>query len=467
MTSYSISDTRLDELSSALGNVAGGLQDLEREWVSQKLRAQMYEIVLSSVFSGLHTILVLVAVYLLCRKGLGNVPMFIMLVIILSLYTSTTVYWATVLAEAFREVRFIMTGIASEASRLNTITSNFRQAVVESGTGSIDSSLSSAVQEQLTSWWPRPTQECVGTASLTVNVVLGDAVVWWRALVLWQRCPARRCVYSIFLVCITLIPGVVVTTQACNSGSSPILLSSGGSSATVSSGSFYIRDEWGLAASVLSLLANFLSTSLIAYKAWEHRRLVRLGLGRGSARTRVEKALALLIESGTIYCVLWILIVAYQAGSITMSPTAYIYRFHFIVEGCLIALIAIYPTLIVILVAMNQSQCEATLSGQSCYNLRFSMGGTSQSGVTGTSLTQATETETETATNLSQCDHFRPKPPRAAKQRGSGSNTYCPFAYAARTFKGLAAVAEDPELKRKSSTSKTPLDVQKLEGGVS
>ncbi|KAI0752534.1 hypothetical protein C8Q80DRAFT_459599 [Daedaleopsis nitida] len=358
-----LTTARVEELSSALDGVAADLQGLGQDWLSEKLRGQIYEVILSCIFAGMYTMLVLFAAYLLSRKGLQHSQTLIMLMIILALYISTTVYWATLLAETFHELRSIISNIFYEGSRVSTVVENFRQVVLDNGSATIDSGFSSAVQDQLKSWWPRPTQECAGTATLTFNVVIGDAVVWWRALVLWKRCPFRRCAYSCLLVCITLIPGAIVTTHGCRASASPVILTSGEGTTTITSGSFYIRDTWGLVASVFSLLANAVSTSLIAYKAWDHRKLVRMSLGSGSTRSRVERSLGLLVESGSIYCLLWLFIVVYQACAITLTAPTFIYRFHFFVEGCLIALIGIYPTLIIILVAMNQSQCEATLSG--------------------------------------------------------------------------------------------------------
>ncbi|KAI0752553.1 hypothetical protein C8Q80DRAFT_461006 [Daedaleopsis nitida] len=367
----SIATARVDQLSSALEDIAADLQGLGQNWMSERLRVQLYEVILSSVFAGLYTMLVLFAAYLLCRKGLKNTQLLIMLIIILTLYTSTTVYWATLLSETFHELRTVVNDLFYESARMDIVMSNFRQVVLESGTATIDSGFSSAVHSQLRSWWPRPTQECVGTATLTLNVVVGDAVVWWRALVLWKRCPFRRCAYSCLLVCVTLIPGAIVTTHGCRSSSSPLILTSSAGTAAITSGSFYIRDRWGLAASVLSLVANGIATGMIAYKAWQHRRLVHLSLGTGTPRSRVEKSLALLVESGSMYCLLWLMMVIYQACAITSSAPSFIYRFHFLVEGCLIPLIGIYPTVIILLVAMNRSQCEASLAGESCSNLQF------------------------------------------------------------------------------------------------
>jgi hypothetical protein len=76
-----------------------------------------------------------------------------------------------------------------------------------------------------------------------------------------------------------------------------------------------------------TLGTNLLSTGLIAWKAWsvyclqviddphssdeqcvyrQHRISVKKYMGEGSVPMRVEKVLALLIESGFLYCCLWV-----------------------------------------------------------------------------------------------------------------------------------------------------------------
>ncbi|KAL0570160.1 hypothetical protein V5O48_011804 [Marasmius crinis-equi] len=54
---------------------------------------------------------------------------------------------------------------------------------------------------------------------------------------------------------------------------------------------------------VFSLLLNITSTTLIALKAWRFRRWIKFDLSNlRSRRTRGEKIMALLVESGSLYC---------------------------------------------------------------------------------------------------------------------------------------------------------------------
>ncbi|KAH8991857.1 hypothetical protein EDB86DRAFT_2933376 [Lactarius hatsudake] len=55
-----------------------------------------------------------------------------------------------------------------------------------------------------------------------------------------------------------------------------------------------------------TLATNLISTGLIAWKAWQHRVSVRKHLGEGTGSVRVDRVFALLIESGFIYCCLWV-----------------------------------------------------------------------------------------------------------------------------------------------------------------
>ena len=93
-------------------------------------------------------------------------------------------------------------------------------------------------------------------------------------------------------------------------------------------GSFFEGDHFGLAASVLSLATNALSTCFIGYRAWydscpsaivthmishnlptyrEHRALVRgNGLRSFLGRSQVSRALTLLLESGAVYSAIWV-----------------------------------------------------------------------------------------------------------------------------------------------------------------
>ena len=104
------------------------------------------------------------------------------------------------------------------------------------------------------------------------------------------------------------------------------------------SGSFYQSDLFGLAASVLSLATNMVATILIGCKAWcvmhcyySLFRLIDLSDAREHAKimgsvsslkrsSRVEKILIFLVESGTVYCIIW---VSYAPRSVTIRSVRF------------------------------------------------------------------------------------------------------------------------------------------------
>ncbi|KAH9006689.1 hypothetical protein EDB83DRAFT_2532847 [Lactarius deliciosus] len=99
-----------------------------------------------------------------------------------------------------------------------------------------------------------------------------------------------------------------------------------------------------------TLGTNLVSTGLIAWKAWQRRVLVRKYLGEGSGSVRVERAFALLIESGFIYCCLWVLYL-FSAFHVIPRPG------FTVMEDVLLFVSGLYP-LIIILVAMQKSPIE-------------------------------------------------------------------------------------------------------------
>ncbi|PIL25599.1 hypothetical protein GSI_11347 [Ganoderma sinense ZZ0214-1] len=175
-----------------------------------------------AVLYGLFLTLAVVSVYLLLRRGVRRRPLTaIQLFAVTALLVSTTTHWAVVVLERFG-------GLLSHPATV-TVLSNKEAFLPE---------------------------ECVGTATLTVNLVLSDVVVWWRVWVLWKdsRVLYRRIVpvcAGVLLVA-TFVTGTVDTNFACHA----------------KGGFMYEGSPVGTAVLVLSLATNLAATTLTAYKAW-------------------------------------------------------------------------------------------------------------------------------------------------------------------------------------------------------
>ncbi|KAK0470075.1 uncharacterized protein EV420DRAFT_88900 [Desarmillaria tabescens] len=109
-----------------------------------------------------------------------------------------------------------------------------------------------------------------------------------------------------------------------------------------------ITSAWAISAMILTLTTNVFATTLIAYRAWTHRRLIR-SLTSGTLAIQVSGQigiLAFLIESGTMYCCTWFAMI---------FVFAFVNSGVYIMIDMLAQLSAIYPTLIITLVCLGST----------------------------------------------------------------------------------------------------------------
>ncbi|KAL1730724.1 hypothetical protein EV714DRAFT_272459 [Schizophyllum commune] len=170
-----------------------------------------------------------------------------------------------------------------------------------------------------------------------VNFIISDAIVVWRAWVLWHE---ERVAKSILASCMvaTVVLGLSSLALSClaifNPGYSPV------------------NNNYMMC--IPLLITNLVATSAIGIRAWQHRRDTGALLGVKRRRTSVERIMLLLFESGVLYCSLWIVIILSSQG--TLKPTVE----KSILELAII-ISALYPTLVVILVSLGKSQAETSL----------------------------------------------------------------------------------------------------------
>ncbi|GJE87239.1 hypothetical protein PsYK624_033220 [Phanerochaete sordida] len=189
--------------------------------------------------------------------------------------------------------------------------------------------------------------ETLPTALLALNMALGDLVVLWRALVLWPR---RRAVQAASALLMAGTLGMLGWTVV---------------------GDFGFQDYNGSVAMLTSWVTNVWGTALITVRAWQHRRRVGAHLQAGS-RSRAEVALLIFIESGALYCALWVpLIVSSVAHLIQSFVTTYkpsdnmlplLNGVSDVQSGLLIHIVGIYPTAVILLVKLSDHYAQRTLS---------------------------------------------------------------------------------------------------------
>ncbi|KIK57917.1 hypothetical protein GYMLUDRAFT_45729 [Collybiopsis luxurians FD-317 M1] len=115
--------------------------------------------------------------------------------------------------------------------------------------------------------------------------------------------------------------------------------------------------DWS--STLLSLVVNIFATGLIARKAWNHHHIVTEAAFR--KRTRAQNILLLLIESGTIYCVIQLAYTASTLCTIYADLTFGALQVLTIVNDIFIVTVACYPVAVIILINKDQSPVLETL----------------------------------------------------------------------------------------------------------
>ncbi|PIL34469.1 hypothetical protein GSI_03245 [Ganoderma sinense ZZ0214-1] len=97
---------------------------------------------------------------------------------------------------------------------------------------------------------------------------------------------------------------------------------------------------------------------------WQSRRVQkRYIVTPGPRVSQVQRVFTFLVESGMVYCTLWIFVLAWQVGKYKGIPShpgdnSFWDIFSIVIDGALVPLIGIYPTVIIVVVALNRSYVE-------------------------------------------------------------------------------------------------------------
>ncbi|KAK7451745.1 hypothetical protein VKT23_012424 [Stygiomarasmius scandens] len=171
-----------------------------------------------------------------------------------------------------------------------------------------------------------------------ISFLCGDATVVWRAWILFER----KSKYRIFLgICMLITFATSVIDTCLQMTNSP----------TEDFGWGWIILPVGL------LFTNLVATSLIALKAWQYRQFFRENHMDRSGKDQIAKILVLLIESGGVYCLLWVVYGVMQAVDPLFIGTD-------VIAGLGPHVSCLYLLSIIILTANQKTQCDTTLQGQ-------------------------------------------------------------------------------------------------------
>ncbi|EIM91675.1 uncharacterized protein STEHIDRAFT_153296 [Stereum hirsutum FP-91666 SS1] len=190
-----------------------------------------------------------------------------------------------------------------------------------------------------------------------VNFMLNDAVVMWRARLLSRR-RARRWIMICGLLTLATLVGLMILIL--------VYALDGPTGLSILEG-----DGWQalLAAYSLTLFTNLWTTGVIGYETWIHRRVLKNASTRGSGTssgsgpglgrsTAVSRMLALLIESGVVYC--FLLIVYLAMSCVYVSTRSNQVDLPFIIAysafaSVWVCLAGMYPTTILLLASLQST----------------------------------------------------------------------------------------------------------------
>lgn len=255
------------------------------------------------------------AIKIQLRRGIRATASVFMLVVTVALFSISTVLWALVVTQLFQ---------------------GFRVMLLHNDAGD----LGQGVDER----YKLLGQKSVFMEGLfLLTMIIADSVVIWRAWVISNR---HKIIFApiIFLLAATAfaVIDVICLTEVEDDVSHTTSIPPGSRTCTWSE-----PIAWAL-----SLCTNILSTSIIAWQVWSHRRFMKNELGNRYPRSRSERVLVLLVESGFVYCLFWFtqLVLFFP---LTRADRA-IWAFEVLAPfGDQVS--GLYPTIIIVLVNMQHS----------------------------------------------------------------------------------------------------------------
>ncbi|KAL1741456.1 hypothetical protein HDZ31DRAFT_16620, partial [Schizophyllum fasciatum] len=171
------------------------------------------------------------------------------------------------------------------------------------------------------------------SAIVRISYLLSDVIVVWRA---WVLSPDSRVAKAALLLCVCGST-VGVTYDFVWAVQNPAMV---------------LPAARTLIKTIPLLLTNVVATIVVGLRVWRYRRDIKFNLDPLGRKTRAEKILVLLVESGFLYSLIWVfgLVVQYYGGEEAF------FALYSIVGRAYHSISGIYPTIIIIAVAMHRSE---------------------------------------------------------------------------------------------------------------
>ncbi|KAL1691692.1 hypothetical protein GGG16DRAFT_124650 [Schizophyllum commune] len=194
--------------------------------------------------------------------------------------------------------------------------------------------------------------DIVGAVTARIEYVLSDAIVVWRAWVIWSD---SRIAKGILLLCTcgSLVGAILDAVWHITGKMHP----------------HPVPKAQPLTMLILLMLTNVVATILVAIKVWQYFRDIKSALGLSARKSQVERVLVLLLESGCFYSVVWISFLAVQATIGTSKFTV-----AELVASVVLSISGIYPTIVVLTAMYDNKERSLLDSAQISHAMRFADG---------------------------------------------------------------------------------------------
>ncbi|KAF7358655.1 hypothetical protein MSAN_01204300 [Mycena sanguinolenta] len=274
--------------------------------------------VLSVIFEGVlfsaYVVFFIVALYSIIRRGVKSPRNVIMLVVVVALFGVALTQWVVDVFSVFKEIQYLL--MATD------IPLHHRRKLAD---------------EVFNNFFPF--QETLFDLSL----IVADAVLIWRTWAIYQGRIAAI-VAPCFLLLSAFVFALIDMTCFLDVGPLP--------------GGDQICPQAAVTMWALSVGTNVVCTSLVGFKAWQHRKMMKqLNMGGKTHRMSTEHIMSLLVDSGFIYClVLLSQVVAYIY--IDPGPASPWWYINEIFKETGQQILGIYPTLIIVIVNFKRTMWE-------------------------------------------------------------------------------------------------------------
>ncbi|KAF5361240.1 hypothetical protein D9758_010246 [Tetrapyrgos nigripes] len=171
-----------------------------------------------------------------------------------------------------------------------------------------------------------------------LNYVIGDGIVVWRA---WIMFPRNLVVKSVLFICFMGSLGGAFADGGLGAVRHLHNINDNG------------QKKDALIMTLPLLITNMVATGLIGWKAWLHGQDIKKTLKDcGNQVSKAQKILMLLVESGMIYCGIWItyIIINFSTEGLSVAFQT--------ITAALPGLATLYPIFIVLIVAVERSREE-------------------------------------------------------------------------------------------------------------